>query len=175
MTKWWRLRPPPLYFCRTTCHARLAYNDFAISIQCFCQWHTMILPVAYDVFVNQVSSFTPKGYICQWTQCGSEETARRVRVLSTAGHARRKRCYRHLVCCMTGPGYNPHTFLYYVLIKMPQWRMRGGRICYETYQIFGLHPAHIGRSGGECADIRGRWHQLQCPVGSGGDGRGNEW
>ena len=27
-----------------------------------------------------------------------------------AGHARRKRCYRHLVCCMTGLGYNPHTF-----------------------------------------------------------------
>ena len=70
----------------------------------------MILPVAYGVFVNQVSSFMPKGYICQWTQCGSEATARRVRVLSTAGHARRKRCYRHLVCCMTGLGYNPHTF-----------------------------------------------------------------
>ena len=70
----------------------------------------MILPVAYGVFVNQVSSFMPKGYICQWTQCGAEKTARRVRVLSTAGHARRKRCYRHLVCCMTGLGYNPHTF-----------------------------------------------------------------
>ena len=70
----------------------------------------MILPVAYDVFVNQVSSFTPKGYICQWTQCGAAATARRVRVLSTAGRTRRKRCYRHLVCCMTGLGYNPHTF-----------------------------------------------------------------
>ena len=52
----------------------------------------------------------PKRYICQWTQCGAAATARRVRVLSTAGHARRKRCYRHLVCCMTGLGYNPHTF-----------------------------------------------------------------
>ena len=27
-----------------------------------------------------------------------------------AGHACRKRCYRHLVCCMAGLGYNPHTF-----------------------------------------------------------------
>ena len=27
-----------------------------------------------------------------------------------AGHARQKRCYRHLVCCMAGLGYNPHTF-----------------------------------------------------------------
>ena len=70
----------------------------------------MILPVAYDVFVNQVSSFTPKGYICQWTQCGAAATARRIRVLNTAGRTRRKRCYRHLVCCMTGLGYNPHTF-----------------------------------------------------------------
>ena len=88
----------------------LAYNVFAISIQWYCLWHTMILPVAYDVFVNQVSSFMPKRYICQWTQSGAAATARRVRVLSTAGHALRKRCYRHLVCCMTGLGYNPHTF-----------------------------------------------------------------
>ena len=27
-----------------------------------------------------------------------------------AGHACRKGCYRHLVCCMTGQRYNPHTF-----------------------------------------------------------------
>ena len=70
----------------------------------------MILPVAYGVFVNTVLCSVPKGYICQWTQCGAAATARRVRVLNTAGHARRKRCYRHLVCCMTGLGYNPHTF-----------------------------------------------------------------
>ena len=88
----------------------MAYNVFAISIQWYCLWHTVILTVAYDVFVNQVSSFMPKGYICQWTQCGAAATSRRVRVLNTAGRARRKRCYRHLVCCMTGLGYNPHTF-----------------------------------------------------------------
>ena len=88
----------------------VAYNVFAISIQWYCPRHTVFLTVAYDVFVNQVLSFMPKRYICQWTQCGAAATARRVRVLSTAGHARQKRCYRHLVCCMTGLGYNPHTF-----------------------------------------------------------------
>ena len=52
----------------------------------------------------------PIGYICQWTQCGAAATARRVRVLNTAGHARLKRCYRHPVFCIAVRRYNPHTF-----------------------------------------------------------------
>ena len=82
----------------------------------------MVLPVAYGVFDGGIRCFCQSSFIFHAEMLFlSMDTVRssgdsppcpgfKHRVLSTAGHARRKRCYRHLVCCMTGLGYNPHTF-----------------------------------------------------------------